>query len=194
MGNVAFLEGQTPSGERVALRALDEGDIDRCLKWINDPELRPVLLATFPISAGAERQWLESVTQPVGANPENLVFAIVVDGQHVGNAGIHRISSVHRHAITGLMIGEKEFRGRKIGPTAKRLLIRYAFTELNLETLRADVFEGNAPSIRMQEACGYTLAGRLPRWVFKDGRWKDILLYVLSREDWLRGEQEQGSP
>lgn len=185
MENLVFLDGVTPNGERVVLRPVDMDDLDLCLQWYNDPELRSVMGASLPMSRSAEREWLERVTKHQGQSPEHLVFMIVFDRQPVGTIGLHEINLVHRRAVIGIRIGEKDYRGRKIGRTAQELIIRYAFNELNLLRLRANIYEGNVPSIRIHEACGYRLAGRLPHWHFKDGQWKDDLIYVLSRDDWI---------
>jgi RimJ/RimL family protein N-acetyltransferase len=185
-----FVIGSTPAGVLVRLRALELTDIDRCLKWINDPVLRQTIAATYPMSRYAEEKWLArlSDTKPVMGNPTDMVFAIVVEDQHVGTAGIHSISMVHRHAITGMMIGEATWRGKGVGPTAKKLVIDYAFEELNLERLQSIVIEGNIASIKMQERHGYQLVGRLPKWNFKDGQWKDDFIYVLDREHWRKSQ------
>ena len=46
------------NGGRIYLRPLDEADLDRCLRWINDPELIVRLGRRHPMSRMQEREWL----------------------------------------------------------------------------------------------------------------------------------------
>lgn len=190
MNDIVFLEGTTARGERVVLRPLSPTDIDACLRWRNDADLRLLIHQTYPVSEPALRERLDHLmkTWSHGENPVHIILIIVVDGQAVGYVDLTDISLVHRRATMGIAIGEKAYRGRQIGTTAWQLLIRYAFAELNLENLLAYVLDGNPPSIRLHKSCGFTLVGRIPRWFFKGGQWKDVLLYLLSRDGWLKGQ------
>lgn len=185
--DIVFLAGQTPDGTKVILRPLSLEDKDRCSKWINDPTLRPFLAPIiFPISYEAEEKWLEAVIRPPGNNPEDIFWAICTEAAHIGVVSLNEISLVHRHAVTGMFIAEEGLRGKGIGPTAKKLVIQYAFDELNLEYLQAEVLETNDASRLMQAKCGYKQVGCIPHWYFKDGRYQDLIIYHLSRVKWKR--------
>ena len=182
-----FLSTQSASGSTVSLRSLEPEDVDRCYLWVNDPTIRPLLGGIFPMSHWAERKWLEeiSATKRTG-NPTDLVFGIVANEVLVGMTGLHAISLVHKHAVSGMIIGEAQYRGHGIGPVAKRLLIQFAFNELDIQVLVAYVMATNPRSIRMQEKCGYTHVGTIPQWFYKNGQRVDDLVFALTKEEWVK--------
>jgi ribosomal-protein-alanine N-acetyltransferase len=53
------------------------------------------------------------------------------------------------------------------------LVIRYAFEQLRLHRLEADIQPGNAPSIRLVERLGFRREGYAPEMLFIDGAWRD---------------------
>lgn len=190
--DTVFLLGKTVDSTKVTLRPLSLQDKDRCSKWINDPSLRPYLPPIlYPMSYEAEEKWLEAITKPLGQNPEDIFWAICTETDHIGVISLNNISLVHRHAITGMFIGEKNLRGKGIGPAAKEMVITYAFDELNLEHLRAEVLSTNQPSRSMQDKCGYEEVGCIPKWYFKAGKHQDLIIYYLSRAKWRELQQKR---
>jgi RimJ/RimL family protein N-acetyltransferase len=88
---------------------------------------------------------------------------------------------VHRMtAEVGYWIAEP-FWGRGIASAALGRATMYAYTSLGLERLQAMVFEGNAASVRVLEKNGFEFEGRLRRYVLKDGRLLDAILYARLR-------------
>ena len=44
-------------GKRLYLRPLEEDDIDRCLVWINDPDITATIAVRFPFNRSREQEW-----------------------------------------------------------------------------------------------------------------------------------------
>lgn len=183
------LVGKTTAGIEVVLRRLHLDDLDAAGRWINSEEIRQVLRVDYPVSFIEEKSWIDRVSGSLGPNPSELPLAICANGQHVGSCGLHEISMRHRHANVGLLIGESEMRGKGIGKVVYALLHRFAFDEMNLEGLCAQVYGHNIPSQRLHDATGYDLAGRIPEWMFKAGEYQDLLIYHLSRKKWKNHQQ-----
>jgi ribosomal-protein-alanine N-acetyltransferase len=55
-----------------------------------------------------------------------------------------------------------------------------------MNRIGAEIYEFNTPSIKLFERNGFQLEGKLRQYIFKDGVFKDELLYSLLREDWER--------
>jgi diamine N-acetyltransferase len=63
------------------------------------------------------------------------------------------------------------------------LLAGYAFGELGLHRLQANVQPGNARSIALLRASGFRLEGFSPRYLHIDGAWRDHENWVLLADD-----------
>jgi RimJ/RimL family protein N-acetyltransferase len=114
------------------------------------------------------------------------VWGLFVDGQHVGSTGIHRINWRQRRALTGTLIGDRNWWGRGIGGESMRLRTLFAFEELNLEKLVTQVVEGNLASRKALEHVGYRTVGIHRR---HGQRW-DVWIGELMRDDWQPGSSQ----
>lgn len=65
-----------------------------------------------------------------------------------------------------------------------RLLIDDAFNHRNLNRIEARVLEDNIGSCKMHEKLGYIPEGVLRQSVFKDGVYKNQVLYALLKEEY----------
>jgi len=101
-------------GEKVRLRAIEREDIPRFLKWLNDPGVRHYLSMYLPLSRAQEEEWFERQLK----NERGRVFAIeTMEGEHIGNIGLHDISWKDRCAELGIFIGERTSGARAMEPT-----------------------------------------------------------------------------
>lgn len=172
-------------GERVLLRPLGEGDLRRCVKWFSDPQVTRFLGRDPGITLAEEERWFREYER----KRDEQIFAIEVDGQHVGNVGLHRIDTRHRRADLGIVIGEADRWSRGYGTDALRAVLRYAFQGLALHKVSLDVLASNERAIRVYERLGFVREGVRREDVFKEGRFVDVVrMGILSREfDALEG-------
>jgi len=90
----------------------------------------------------------------------------------------------------GLGIGERDFWGRGYGTDVMKLILRYAFMEINLRRVTLTVFEYNPRAIRSYEKAGFRHEGRLRKLLHRDGRRYDELFMGILREEWLEKNAE----
>lgn len=103
----------------------------------------------------------------------------------IGGIGMHMISRKHRCYETGYWVSRK-YRGRGIAPEAVRLVLGFGFRELKLVRIQAQVMSGNPASVRVLEKCGFTYEGCERMRLKHRGRWKDMMLFSILREEWLK--------
>jgi len=77
----------------------------------------------------------------------------------------------------------KPFRGRGIAPRAVRLLATYAFSELGLERLHAEVDAENRASSRVALRAGFRREGMLRGSATLAGERRDMIVFGLRRDD-----------
>lgn len=190
-GAVAKMEAPFLVGEKVYLRPLGEGDLDRCWRWINDPEVRRYLGAWRPMSREQEQEWLRNVY----TSPNNVQLAIVLreGNRHIGNLGLHGINWRSGSSELGILIGEPELWGWGYGPEAIRLLLAYAFDTLRLNRVELRVHAYNTRAIRAYEKSGFREEGRLRAAHFLSGRYHDTLVMALLASEWHQRARDEQS-
>lgn len=167
------------------LRALRDEDLDgRWHEWLNDPEVtRYQNKGYFPSTRASQQQYLEALRE----SRTDVVFALAAadTGVHFGNVGLHAIDWLHRTAVLGIIIGEREYQGRGWGSMAWAAITRYAFETINLNKVCATFIDGNDRSMKCALASGYAAEGRQRSQIYKNGVYLDLHLMGITREDWL---------
>ena len=169
------------AGEHVILRAFERDDVERCYRWMNDPNIVRTLKTRYPIAFQNEAQWLDRAMNP---DPNERHFAIERrdDRTHVGNASIHDIDWVSRIGSFGLFIGEPAAWNRGFGSDAIQTLVRFAFDEMNLVKLRINVFDYNERAKHVLLGHGFVEEGKLMREFYREGAYHDIVILSKFRE------------
>jgi len=166
-------------GNRLRLRPLVSTDLRRCVKWFSDPQIIRFLGRSSPVTMAEEERWFRDYER----RTDEQIFAIDVDGAHIGNIGLHKIDRVHRKAEVGIVIGESSFWSKGFGTEAMRIALRYAFGALGLNKVSLDVLEYNDRAIQTYERLGFSREGVHREDVYKDGRFIDVIrMSILGRE------------
>ena len=82
-----------------------------------------------------------------------------------------------------ILIGDDRDRGRGFGRAAVDLLLDHAFDTLGLARVYLHVLAGNAAARRLYAARGFLEEGRLRGHAFKNGRWEDVLVMGVLRNE-----------
>ena len=172
-------------GTIVNLRAQEMADLERNYRWVNDREVMRFLSGRYQYSMLAEENWLRERTSKPMAYGSDMGFAIETkDGRHIGNTGLHQASPENRSADLGIMIGEKDCWGVGYGTDALRTLVRFAFQQMNLNRIALDVYDFNERAIASYLKCGFVEEGRRRKDIFREGRYVDVVMMAVLREDW----------
>jgi RimJ/RimL family protein N-acetyltransferase len=179
------LEDAMLYGQRLRLRLVDRGDLPRYVSWIGDPEIRRNLLLILPLSLEREEQWFQAqLQQPLELHPFSVERPIGEDWEHTGGAGLTNLDWRSRSVAIGLFIGEKALWGQGLGTEITELLLTHAFDVLNLHRVHLRVFADNPRAVRVYEKAGFTAEGRQRDAGYRDGAYRDVLLYSVLRREW----------
>lgn len=145
--------------ERLTLRCLAEGDAtERYLKWMTDGQVNQFLESRF---ADQSIESLRSYIRDMRRSSDSYLFGIfgTDTGAHYGNIKLGPISSEHKHAAVGLILGDKEVWGQGFATEAITAITGWARNTLRLEKLFAGAYASNVGSIRAFERNGYSVEG-----------------------------------
>ena len=117
-----------------------------------------------------------------GTMPSSICFRIEKDEDIIGQVCLKRITWVNRKAEVSLFI-RKDMQAQGHGSLALQAIIEYAFKQLNLYRLEAEVIDGNIASLKLVDKAGFTAEGRLREAKFINGEYKDLLRFGLLRRE-----------
>ncbi len=170
-------------GRLVYLRPLDKKtDAPECQRMFSDPQVRAFVDLDLPITPQAEEKWFDRMAESDHDAP--LAVVALEEDDFLGVIGLHNIDWQNGVAISGTILGNKNYWKQGFGTDAKMLQLKYAFLTLGLRKVRAWVVEGNEASLRMLRKCSYELVGCYKKEVFTEGRFRDVFLVEVFREDW----------
>lgn len=170
----------TISGEKVALGPIHRGLIDINHRWINQLETTR-FLEMGVTSLEAEEDWY----QTVAAGKDIVYFTIYEKSsmRPIGGVNLHHINAMHRKAELGIMIGEKDQRGKGFGTEAVQLMCDFGFNALGLNSIMLLTSEWNVAGQRAYIKAGFREMGRRrdARW-FAGRYWDDVYYDILASE------------
>jgi ribosomal-protein-alanine N-acetyltransferase len=174
--------GPVIQGKMLRLRPPKPSDADVMITWFEDLEVTRFLDLRHPPGIEFEKEWLDKVAR----DPNSVIWLIEHESRAVGTTGIHFIDWKHGHGTTGTLIGDRTVWGKGLAREVMQLRARYAFMELPLRKLKSAYHDGNEASGRAQAAAGYQIVGRQREERFAGGRWLDLVITEVLREDWVK--------
>lgn len=102
-------------------------------------------------------------------------------------AGAINLSQIFRKAFQNAYLGYylfEKFTGKGYMTEAVRLVLRYAFRELKLHRVEANVQPQNLASIAVLQRCGFSKEGFSPKYLKIGGRWRDHERWAIIKENW----------
>lgn len=173
-------------GSRVVLREYQSEDFASIRSWVNDAQVTRYLSTRFwaPQTTVDTQEFLSRMMQS-SHNAFNYVIADAQDGRYIGQLDMFRVDWRLRQGEIGMVIAGAEDRGRGYGTEALELLAEFAFNSLGLERIELEVHMENAAALRCYQKAGFTLEGVKRHAYYNDGRFADLGMMSILREDWL---------
>lgn len=170
-------------GERVVLLAIRMKDASLLLNLINDPETEQMLGgSSFPVSMEAQKNWI--VNQ---AAEKNVLRCIITekdgDDDGLGTIVLNDIDEKNGTAQIHIKLDKHIGRNKGFGTDAIKSIVSYAFQEMRLNCIYAEILEDNIPSQRLFTKCGFKKEGELRARVFKNGKYKALFSYSIVYRD-----------
>ena len=121
------------------------------------------------------------------ANRETSIcvfICLVTDGSIIGAISLSQLfRGGFQNAYLGYYVGA-QYSGQGLMTEALQLLLRYAFKDLRLHRLEANIQPGNIASIALVKRAGFVLEGYSKRYLKICGRWRDHERWAILADDW----------
>lgn len=183
------------AGREIELTAEDPKVMAKALtNWSRDSEYFRLLDSEPPrlLSAKKIEGWFEEDLKK--DDPAGFFFAIKLKetAQVIGFMGLFEFSWNNGDALVAIGIGERAHWGKGYGTQAMRILLHYAFDELNLRRVTLIVFDYNGRAKRSYEKAGFVVEGRMRGMMLREGKRWDMLFMGVLKDEWQRLEEIPG--
>jgi len=191
---VLDIQTQLFEGRDIRFGPIDhEKDPEIESKWTHESEFMRMSGTgpARPMSAAMVKKQYEKLEKEIDENKDKYYFAIRAreDDRLMGRAVVEDIEWANNHGYIRLDIGSREDRRKGYGSQALHLLLRFAFTELNLFRLTARVQEYNEAAIALLNKSGFVEEVRRRQALERDGRRWDLLVFGMLKDEWSMQSQ-----
>lgn len=156
--------------DEAALVALNRASATHYAPWVNPPDTPEAYAA-----------YLERCTR---ADTVSLLVCALEGSTVMGTITLSQIFyGPLQSAYMGYYIGAP-YAGQGYMGEAIALALDYAFGELRLHRVEANIQPGNRPSLALVRRLGFTREGYSRRYLFIGGEWRDHERYAMLAEDW----------
>ncbi len=165
-------------GEKIYLRAVELEDLDKLYVWENDPEVWSVSLSSMIYSKFILKEYIDNAAKSIyEMGQQRLMICRSSDDMPIGTADLFDFDAQNRRAGVGILIYDKEDRGKGYASEALKLIEWYAVKAYDMNQLYCNVVDNNEASKTLFSKMGYSLCGCKKRWLLIGGEWYDELIY-----------------
>lgn len=173
-------------GNRIILRPLKIEDLEKTHQWRNNLDLIKLTQGIrFPKTMEMDRDWFNQALND--KSNRNIYFGIdeIETGDFIGIIQLNNIDFISGTASWGFIIGDNDKQGKGYGKEAPVLFFDYAFSTLNIRKIVSYNIRFNGATFKMQERLGCIEEGVLKEHVFFDGKYHDVHILSLSKENYF---------
>jgi ribosomal-protein-alanine N-acetyltransferase len=173
------------STERLLLRQLIVDDAEDVFEYASVPEVAEFLIWNPHAKINDSLDFIQ-FAQEQFETVSSLIFGIElkVEKKLIGTIDLRGFNSAHRCGDVGYVISKKYWNKGFVTEAFKEI-VRFGFTELNLNRIEAHCEEENAGSWKVMEKVGLIFEGTLREKVFFKDRFHTMKMYSILKKDWL---------
>ena len=173
----------TLHGNTIYLRALEPEDLEFVYAIENDENIWEVSNTITPYSKFLIRQYLENAHQDIyEAKQLRLVICKKGNSEAIGLIDLFDFDAKNKRAGVGIIIQNDVDRNNGFGKQALSLVINYAFEQLQLHQLYANIGTENKASESLFTTFGFEKIGVKKDWNFINNAFHDEAVYQLIKK------------
>lgn len=173
-------------GRQVHLRTFTPGDLAHLARWANDAVLGRMVGSELLQLYNDVYENDPSFFDAMLTDTTQIVLIVRVNTGWTDPIGFVRLFNIHQsegYAGIETVVGDRRAARRGYGVQASRLMGYYGVDTLGLRRLEAKAYEYNALSINTLKRNGFTHEGTLRKATLRDGRYWDIMIFGILRDE-----------
>lgn len=179
-------------GSLISLTSIDlEKDAEIISSWTHDVETMHLcdIQPVRPLSPWKLKKIFENLEKKAEDQRNLYLFAIrkLSDNRLIGVMKLDSIEFIHGAGKVKLVIGDSQDRHQGYGSEALRLVLHYAFSELNLHRLAAVIPDYNQTALEFLARSGFSEEVRQSQAINRFGQRWDLIFMGILKHEWQAG-------
>lgn len=174
-------------GKRILLRTPKASDARDIQKRVNDRDVSKYLaVVPYPYSMHDALEFIKNCNNRKDKKTHYSLGIIEREEKElIGVISLRKIDFKNRRAEIGYWIGKDHWR-QGYGSEALDTILKYAFNDLKLNKIYAQVIAPNKPSYKLLEKKGFKREGIFKKQEKKGNKFLDVYAYGLLKEDYKK--------
>ncbi|MDD2591711.1 MAG: GNAT family protein [Erysipelotrichaceae bacterium] len=170
-------------GDKVYLSPMAiENEVKIITKWFNEDE--EIAANNGFIQSVISEDTTKTMLQSWSEGDCSLSIIKIENDEFIGHISLFNPKKYELGATMGIYIN-KENRFKGYGSEAIKLLLSYAFDELNYHFVRVEVFAYNQDAVKTYEKCGFKQVGKWRQSRYHHGVYHDIILMDIIKDEFI---------
>jgi diamine N-acetyltransferase len=165
------------SSKNIILRALEPGDLEFLFQTENDRSFWEISSTQIPYSKHILSQYIANAHLDI-YEIKQLRLIIEKDRKQIGMIDLFDFNPQHKRAGVGILL-LNEYQGNGWANEALQIFIKYAFSDLQLHQLYANILTQNKKSITLFTKNNFKQIGIKKDWILSNNQFKDEYLFQL---------------
>jgi len=157
---------------------ITENDLEQVLEWRTSEHVTKYMYTDVEKNMDNQRKWFNSISQ----DDTQTHWMIYYKENAIGIISLNNIDRRHHKATFGYYIGDLSY--SIIAGRIHPYLYNFAFFELGLNKLYAEVMVGNDGMMKMHTYYGFTHAATYKEHIYKDDQYHDVEYFELLSSTW----------
>lgn len=159
--------------ENIYFREISSLDTDNIIKWRNSPHVKQNFIYQKDLTREEHECWLKNKVET--GKVQQFIIIEKESNNPIGSVYLRDIDYNNSKAEFGIFIGEKTGLNKGYGTLAAKIIIKYAFNQLELNKIFLRVFEYNSYAVRSYEKAGFIQEGLFKQDICIDNKFYNII-------------------
>ncbi|RWZ54727.1 N-acetyltransferase [Halobacillus fulvus] len=168
--------------DRLVLKPYDISQAGRVQQLAGEEDVARTTFVPHPYPLETAKEWISSHKEWIESKQAYpLAMMRKEDGELVGTMTL-RVSEKHQKGELAYWVG-KPYWGQGYATEAAQKIVEFGFETLNLHRIWAGAFPENPASTRVMQKCGLVYEGTMKDDMYHWGKFRDIAIYGLVRNE-----------
>ena len=165
--------------DRIYLKLIEEKDLEYLLNLRCDVNVCSGIIHT-PLNMEKQKIWYKNLGEK-----HSYIIIESKSNTYLGTIGFNQLNRLHQKATWYVRLDSK-YQGKGYGNEASKIFVNYEFNHMNINRLDCDCFDENPAAAANIKKLGFKQEGILKEFYFHEGKFKNIILFSLLKNDFLK--------